>query len=90
MPWCVMGEVFAPNTKSLAAGLMAAMNFFMAFLTSMLFPYMILYIGASFTFWIYGIFCLLSVLFILFLLPETHGKSLEEIQTILNKPRSQT
>lgn len=86
MPWSVMGEVFPPNTKSLAAGLLAAMNFFLAFVTAILFPYMTSYIGASFTFWIYGIFCLILVPFTLFLLPETSGKSLEEIQAILNKP----
>lgn len=90
LPWCVMGEVFPPNIKSLAAGLLAAINFFMAFITAILFPYMLSYIGASFTFWIYGISCLLLVPFALFLLPETSGKSLEEIQAILNKPHTRT
>lgn len=85
LPWCVMGEVFPPNIKSLAAGLLTAVNFMMAFLTAILFPYMTSYFGTSFTFWIYGISCLLLVPFTLFLVPETNGKSLEEIQTILNK-----
>jgi hypothetical protein len=38
---------------------------------------------ASGTFWLYGIICLLGFLFILKRLPETKGKSLEEIENLL-------
>jgi len=34
----------------------------------------------GFPFWIYGAFCVLSFLFVLWAIPETKGKSLEEIE----------
>ena len=37
-------------------------------------------VGMSGTFWIFGLFCLISVLFVLKLVPETKGKSLEDIE----------
>jgi SP family sugar porter-like MFS transporter len=37
-------------------------------------------LGASGTFWLYGIICLAGFFFIFRRLPETRGKSLEEIE----------
>ena len=34
----------------------------------------------GFSFWLYGVFCLVTVLFVLKFLPETKGKTLEEIE----------
>lgn len=37
-------------------------------------------VGMSGTFWIFGAFCLLGLLFVIKLVPETKGKSLEDIE----------
>ena len=41
--------------------------------------------GASGTFWMYGVICLLGGLFTLLVVPETKGKTIEEIQRIFQK-----
>ena len=37
-------------------------------------------IGEAFTFWIYGVIGILSLIFTYYFLPETKGKSLEKIE----------
>ena len=41
--------------------------------------------GGSGTFWLYGAICLAGGLFTFFFVPETKGKSIEEIQKIFSK-----
>lgn len=87
VPWAIMGEMFPPNIKSLAAGTLTAFNFFLAFLTSILFPQMTSTLGRCNTFWLYSMFCLSAIPFTIYLLPDTQGMSLEEIQTAMNTPQ---
>ena len=37
-------------------------------------------LGAAGSFWIFGVICLAGFLYILLVLPETRGKSLEQIE----------
>ncbi|UTB32596.1 MAG: MFS transporter [Methanobacterium sp. ERen5] len=39
-------------------------------------------LGASGTFWLYGVIAVLSLLFVYYRVPETKGKSLEEIERL--------
>ena len=41
--------------------------------------------GASGTFWMYGVICFLGGVFTLIFVPETKGKTIEEIQRIFKK-----
>ena len=51
-----------------------------AFLVVQLYPWMETTLGANVAFGIFAVLCLAAGLFIKFLIPETKGKSLEEIQ----------
>ncbi|NLJ43163.1 MAG: sugar porter family MFS transporter, partial [Bacteroidales bacterium] len=44
-------------------------------------------LNASGTFWLYGIICVFGFWFILKKLPETKGKSLEEIEKLMTGDR---
>uniref|UniRef100_A0A1B6DGH9 Major facilitator superfamily (MFS) profile domain-containing protein n=1 Tax=Clastoptera arizonana TaxID=38151 RepID=A0A1B6DGH9_9HEMI len=87
IPWAIMGEIFAPNIKSVAAGIMTSFNFLAAFITAITFPILTNVLGWGTTFWLYSALCVLVVPFTIYFLPDTHGKSLDEIQVIMNKPR---
>jgi SP family sugar porter-like MFS transporter len=78
--WVVLAEIFPARIRGAA---MAVATFFLwaaCFLLTYTFPILNEYLKASGTFWIYGGICLAGFLFIRSHLPETKGKSLEEIE----------
>ena len=78
--WVVLSEIF-PNRVRGAAMAVATVSLWLAsFLLTYTFPLLNAAFGASGTFWLYGLICLAGLLFIYKKLPETKGKSLEEIE----------
>jgi SP family sugar porter-like MFS transporter len=83
--WVVLSEIF-PNRIRGAAMSVATFSLWTAcFILTYTFPLLNQLLKASGTFWLYGFICLLGFLFILKKLPETKGKSLEEIEHELIK-----
>ena len=83
--WVVLSEIFPVRIRGAA---MAVSTFFLwtaCFLLTYTFPLLNEYLKASGTFWVYGGICLAGFLFIRARLPETKGKSLEEIEKELTK-----
>jgi len=78
--WVVLSEIF-PNRIRGAAMAVATVSLWLAsFILTYTFPLLNNAFGASGTFWLYGIICLGGLVFIFKKLPETKGKSLEEIE----------
>ena len=50
------------------------------FILTYTFPILNAHLGASGTFWLYAIICVLGGLFVWRMLPETNGQTLEEIE----------
>ncbi|XP_018576205.1 facilitated trehalose transporter Tret1-2 homolog [Anoplophora glabripennis] len=84
LPWAVMGELFPGNIKSAASTVTASGCWFLGFLLTNYFGIVADSIGKSGSFGIFSVCCLGAVVFTYKLLPETTGKSLQEIQDILN------
>lgn len=83
--WVVLSEIF-PNRVRGAAMAAATFSLWAAcFLLTYTFPLLNQSLGAAGTFWIYGGICAAGFLFIRSKLPETKGKSLEEIENKLTK-----
>lgn len=85
LPWAMIGEVFPSTTRNIGSGvssLMAFLAFFSVVKTS---PFMFTNYGAYGTFFIYGIVALVGTIFVYFLLPETKGKRLHEIEDEFKK-----
>jgi sugar porter (SP) family MFS transporter len=81
--WVVISEIF-PNRIRGAAMSVAVMALWIAcFLLTYTFPILNRNLGASGTFWLYGLICVLGGIFIAAKLPETKGKTLEEIESDL-------
>jgi SP family sugar porter-like MFS transporter len=83
--WVVLSEIFPVRIRGAA---MAVSTFFLwtaCFLLTCTFPLLNKWLNASGTFWIYGGICLAGLFFILTRLPETKGKSLEELEKELIK-----
>ncbi len=78
--WVVLSEIF-PNKIRGAAMAVATVSLWLAsFLLTYTFPLLNDTFGASGTFWLYGIICVGGLLFTYRNLPETKGKTLEEIE----------
>ncbi len=81
--WVILSEIF-PNRMRGAAMAVATVSLWSAsFLLTFTFPLLNAAFGASGTFWLYGFICLFGLIFIKKMLPETKGKSLEEIEHLI-------
>ncbi|KAJ8920252.1 hypothetical protein NQ315_011913 [Exocentrus adspersus] len=84
LPWAVMGELFPGNIKSVASTVTASGCWLLGFLITKYFGMVTDLIGKSGSFGIFALCCFGATIFTYKLVPETSGKSLQEIQDILN------
>ncbi|MBW8326370.1 MAG: sugar porter family MFS transporter [Prolixibacteraceae bacterium] len=78
--WVVLSEIFPNKIRGAAMALATTALWSGCFVLTYTFPILNKLLDASGTFWLYAFICLSGFLFILKRLPETKGKSLEEIE----------
>ena len=78
--WVVLSEIFPNKIRGAAIAVATTALWIACFVLTYTFPILNKLLNASGTFWLYGFICLSGFLFILKKLPETKGKSLEEIE----------
>lgn len=83
VPWTITSELLPTNVKAYGASLVAAISWGTSFIITKFYNNMSTDMGLAGTFWFFGSFCVLAFIFIFFLVPETKGKSFEEIQVAL-------
>lgn len=83
--WVVLSEIFPNRMRGTAMSIATFSLWAACFILTYTFPLLNQLLKASGTFWLYGLICLSGFLFILRKLPETKGKSLEEIEHDLTK-----
>lgn len=80
MPFTMVSEVYPQNVRGFAAGLSTSFGFVLCFVVVKLYPTMVDTIGDVAVFSFYGSVAMASVVFLYFYMPETRGKTLEEIE----------
>ncbi|MDQ2178677.1 sugar porter family MFS transporter [Marinifilum sp. D714] len=83
--WVLFSELFPNRVRGLAISFVGLINSGISFIVQLAFPWEQMNLGNATTFLIYGIFGALGLLFVIVMLPETKGKSLEELEVILIK-----
>nr|XP_026694293.1 facilitated trehalose transporter Tret1-2 homolog isoform X2 [Ciona intestinalis] len=78
--WLLVGEIIPVRARERAAALSTGFNFFLVFILTLEFSNMISAMTSQGTFWFFGANCILSIVFTVVWLPETNGRSLEEIE----------
>ncbi|HCW63367.1 MAG: sugar porter family MFS transporter [Leeuwenhoekiella sp.] len=78
--WVVLSEIFPNRIRGLAMSVATFSLWVASFILTYTFPILNDLLGAYGTFWIYSIICISGFLFVKSKLPETKGKSLEEIE----------
>ncbi len=72
----------------MAISFVGFINSAVSFSVQLVFPWELSTLGTAGTFLIYGIFGAIGLIFVLLVVPETKGKSLEELEKILVKSKS--
>ncbi|MEM9328408.1 MAG: sugar porter family MFS transporter [Bacteroidota bacterium] len=83
--WVLFSELFPLKIKGVAISFVGFINSAVSAAVQFVFPWELSTLGSSMTFLIYGIFALAGVVFILSRVPETKGKTLEELEKQLVK-----
>jgi SP family sugar porter-like MFS transporter len=78
--WVVLSEIFPNRIRGMAMAVGTFSLWTACFLLTYTFPLLNRGLGSYGTFWLYGIICVLGFIFVKKMLPETKGKSLEEIE----------
>jgi MFS family permease len=81
--WVLFSELFPNRVRGIAISFSGLVNSTIAFLVTFIFPWQLETIGNSATFLIYGLFAVIGLVFVMRILPETKGRSLEELENIL-------
>jgi SP family arabinose:H+ symporter-like MFS transporter len=81
--WVLLSEIFPNRVRALAISCVGLVNSTLCFLVQLLFPWQMERFGGAVTFGIYGAFALLGLLLLAKVLPETRGRSLEELEESL-------
>lgn len=78
--WVMLSELFPNRYRGLAIGFIGFLNSFASWLVQFIFPWELSNLGNAMSFGIFGIIALLGFFVFLRILPETKGKSLEQIE----------
>ncbi|XP_057373147.1 facilitated trehalose transporter Tret1-like [Daphnia carinata] len=82
VPLIIMGEMFPSKYRTILGTLSSSFNLFVTLAIVRFFPDMLIQLGNDVTFFIFSGCTVTSIAFVYFLLPETKGKTLEEIEQI--------
>ena len=80
LAFVVISEIFSNRNRGAAMSVCIFFLWTSVYLVSQTFPMLLASIGSAFTFWIYMVMAIVAFFFILKMIPETKGKSLEEIE----------
>jgi SP family galactose:H+ symporter-like MFS transporter len=81
--WLLISEIYPLKIRGLAQGTAAAANWAANLVVSLTFLTLVEALGPTRTFWLYALFAVATWIFAYYLVPETKGRTLEEIERSL-------
>lgn len=82
--WVLISEIFPNTIRGKAVAIAVAAQWISNFVVSSTFP-QLQSISMTFTYCLYGVMCLLSIIFVWKMVPETKGKTLEDMNKLWGK-----
>lgn len=89
--WVLLAEIFPNSVRSTVMAIAVAAQWVSNFLVSWTFPIMdknetlVSHFNHGFSYWIYGVLAILAAIFVWKLIPETKGKTLEDMERLWKK-----
>ena len=78
--WVLISEIFPNRVRGFAVSVSVSALWIASFLLTFTFPILQRILGPARTFWIYAVVCLAGFLFVFWRVPETKGRTLEQIE----------
>jgi len=85
--WVMLSELFPTRLRALGISLIGFINSFVSWFVQFVFPWELSTIGSAGTYLLYGVFAAIGFGMLYFILPETKGRTLEEIERELSADR---
>ncbi len=83
--WVLFSEMFPNRIRGIAISFVGFINSAVSFVVQLFFPWSLANLGSALTFLTFGSFAALGLLFTIWILPETKGRSLEQLESELVK-----
>lgn len=80
IPWLMMGEILPVKIRGSAASVATAFNWTCTFVVTKTYEDIVSVLGPYGTFWMFGTIVVVGFVFVIVCVPETRGRSLEEIE----------
>lgn len=87
IPFVMNAEIFPRKYRGFGSGITICATYTICFVCVKLYPMMSTDLGSHHVCLFYGTFSLLSTFYVAFVLPETKGKSLSDIENMFKSPR---
>ncbi|GIV58891.1 MAG: hypothetical protein KatS3mg042_1804 [Rhodothermaceae bacterium] len=78
--WVLLSEIFPNRVRGLAISVITFFNSLVSFGVQFVFPWELAHLGSAGTFLLYGLFAGVGLVLVIWLLPETKNRSLEELE----------
>lgn len=79
IPWMIVGEIFPIEARASAAAVGTALNWSISFVVTKLFDTLQRDLGQAYCFLLFGGICWVLFFFVVAIVPETRGKTVEEV-----------
>ena len=86
--WVLLSEIFPNEYRGAAISLVGFWNSVVSATVTFIFPWELSNLGSAGTFLGYGLFAVAAVVFVVLFIPETKGKTLEELEGMLARGKS--
>jgi SP family facilitated glucose transporter-like MFS transporter 8 len=86
LPWFMMAELLPTEAQDWGSSSAICLNWSLGFLVTNVYGSMVRDMGAAATYGVFCTICVLGTLFMAFVVPETKGRSPDEIQRLLAAP----
>lgn len=87
IPWILNGEIYPLEIRGLASCCTTSVAHLLSFVAIKMFPSMLEHVGSYGVFWLYAAIAAVGTIFVVIFLPETKGKTLDEIESFFQKSK---
>jgi sugar porter (SP) family MFS transporter len=81
--WLMISEIYPLNMRGSAMSIAALCNWGSNFIVALTFPVLLATFGGAGSFWLFAVIGIVAWIFVYFMVPETKGRTLEEIEADL-------